>query len=375
MPSRHRQQLDPSKIHLGLPLEYDLFDRHANLLLRKGAVVESEQIIESLMRSGAYFYTGPNLTQYQPHKDESDGTVYSQVCSLLAKLEAIYHQLDHPPQKQRLASEISSLVEKIQEGCSQDPNALLGTTQLIIHGPGTLLHALHCALICEIAGSRLGWEDTARKPLIAAALTQNVGLWGVLGTLEKQNTPLTGSQQALVKEHPKRSVETLHKYGVRNRRWLQAVLQSHERLDGSGYPRGLAEEQIIPEARLLAIVDSYVAMTRPRAYRETFRSQYAMKELFKLRGQTIDAELSELLLSVMGLFPPGCLVRLISGEAGIVLNNRDANTVRLSIIGDKQTNPLETPAAPIEVQVTEISGVLNLSDYEKLVAHLGTVPF
>lgn len=79
------------------------------------------------------------------------------------------------------------------------------------------------------------------------------------------------------------------------------MLQSHERLDGSGYPRGLAEEQIIPEARLLSIVDSYVAMTRPRSYRETFRSQYAMKELFKLRGQTIDAELSELLLRVMGL--------------------------------------------------------------------------
>ena len=375
MSSRYRQQFDPSKIHLGLPLEFDLFDRHANLLLRKGAVIESEQIIESLMRSGAYFYTGPNLTRYQPPTSDSEASSYHQICSLLAELEGIYLQLDHPPQQQLFSSAIESLVDKLQDACARNPSALLGTTQLIIHGPGALLHALHCALICEIAGSRLDWDDKARKPLIAAALTQNVGLWGVLGTLEKQNTPLTGSQQALVKEHPKRSVETLHKYGVRNRRWLQAVLQSHERLDGSGYPRGLAEEQIIPEARLLSIVDSYVAMTRPRAYRETFRSQYAMKELFKLRGQTIDTELSELLLSVMGLFPPGCLVRLLSGEAAIVLENRNEKTVHLSVISDKQTHPLETPAAAIEVQITEISGVLNLIDYEKLVAHLGVVPF
>ena len=362
-------------IHLGLPLEFDLFDRHANLLLRQGAVIETEQIIESLMRCGAYFYTGPNLTQYHPPTAETNAGSYHLVCSLLAELEGIYYQLDQPPQQQLFPSAIEGLVEKIQEASAHGASALLGTTQLIIHGPGALLHALHCALICEIAGDRLEWDNQDRKSLIAAALTQNVGLWGVLGTLEKQDSPLTGSQQALVKEHPKRSVEILHKYGVRNRRWLQAVLQSHERLDGSGYPRGLAEEQIIPEARLLSIVDSYVAMTRPRAYRETFRSQYAMKELFKLRGQTIDAELSELLLRVMGLFPPGCLVRLISGEAAIVLENVKAKTVRLCVISDKQTNPLEQPAAAIELQINEISGVLNLIDYEKLVAHMGTVPF
>lgn len=370
-----KQKLSPTQIRLGVPVKWALFDANGNLLLREGATIETENQVESLMRCGAYYYTGPDLTRYKPPDTQSGQTnSYYVVNSLLQRLEDVFNLIAKPSHTPVLVRQLLKLVIDIQAVCAANSNAVLGTTQLIIHAPSTLVHALHCSLICEVAGSRLGWDKRERIPLVAAALTQNIGLLAFQKILENQRSPLSDEQRSWVQEHPKKSVEMLITAGVKDRRWLQIVLQHHERLDGTGYPRGLQGESIIGEARLLAIVDSYVAMTRPRLYRQTLRSQGAIKELFKQSGQAIDTKLSELFLDVMGLFAPGCLVRRLSGEVAIVLaTGSTPEKIILSNITDKRSRSLEDPAPPERIDTKEITGVLNLTDYEKLVAHLGNI--
>ena len=106
--------------------------------------------------------------------------------------------------------------------------------------------------------------------------------------------------------------------GVEDPLWLDAVLHHHERLDGSGYPHGLMGRDIGDGARLLAVVDIFSAMVRPRAYREAVIARNALRNLFMERGTAVDTELPGLLVKEIGVFPPGTVVRLASGEVGVV---------------------------------------------------------
>lgn len=377
--SSGKRRLGATQIRMGLPIKWALFGPNGNLLLREGAIVEAEHQVESLMRAGAYYYTGPNLTEYNPlAPDVAPVSVYELVCSLIQRLASAYEcvalgeSLDATPAK--FAAQIEALVLDIQAFSHECPGAVLGSTQLIMHAPSHLVHALHCAMVCEIAASKLAWPPQERVPLVAAALTQNIALVELQKTLDSQEGPLTEEQRLQVREHPRSGVKLLHQLGVDDRLWLSTVFQHHERLDGSGYPRGLQGKEIIREARLLAIVDSYVAMTRPRAYRQTLRSRDAIKELFKQRGQAIDSRLSDLFLMAVGLFAPGSLIRRLRGEVAVVYAiSPHPEKLVVSTITDTRSHSLEKPAPPVVIDITEVSGVLNLTDYEKLVAHMGQI--
>lgn len=373
--SSGKQRLGATQIRMGVPIKWALFDPNGNLLLREGAIVETEQQVESLMRAGAYYYTGPNLTEYRPlQPGVAPQSTYELVCSFIQRLETAFDAVENGGNGATFSRQIDDLVLDIQAACGESPAALLGSTQLIMHAPTTLVHALHCALVCEIAAARLAWTPRARVPLIAAALTQNIGLLKLQNTLDKQESPLTDEQRQVIRDHPRSAVKLLHQLGVDDRLWLNTVLQHHERLDGSGYPRGLSGQAIIREARLLAIVDSYVAMTRPRVYRQTLRSRDAIKELFKQRGQAIDGRLSDQFIGAVGLFAPGSLIRRLRGEVAVAYAIAPhPEKLIVSTITDARSRPLDKPASPVIIDITEVSGVLNLIDYELLVAHMGQI--
>lgn len=370
-----KQILKASQLKLGLPIPWSLFDMRGNLLLSEGTVVETEIQIERLISREAYYYLGPDITQYKPPvKEQLSWSSYRIVASLIERIEETLALASSVDKDQTFIRNLMRLVSDIQAVCSENPSAILGSCQLMLEAPTSIIHALQSAVTCEIAASRMGTGVLDRIPLVAAALTQNLSILDLQQTLAKQMTPLTKEQSSLISDHPAASVELLSNLGVNDPRWIAAVLQHHERLDGSGYPKGLKQDQISAEARLLAIVDSYVAMTRPRKYRHALRTKSAMNEIFKQRGKAIDAELGKSFLKVMGLFSPGSLVRLSSGEIAIVsASGNNLETTVVVIISDEQSNPLEQPKPPKSISINDIGGVMNLNEQRILVAHQGAI--
>ena len=110
----------------------------------------------------------------------------------------------------------------------------------------------------------------------------------------------------------------LQKYEVKDPVWLHAVAQHHERLDGSGYPAALTGEAISREARLLAVADVYAALVVEHGHRRAFAANAALKELYLMREKQLDAQMVEMLIKVVGVFPPGCYVKLANGEVAVV---------------------------------------------------------
>lgn len=138
---------------------------------------------------------------------------------------------------------------------------------------------------------------TALKMKLNKEQMENIYLASILHDIGKINIPeevlkkpskLTKEEFDLIKKHPGDGAAMLRETAYAE--LADIVEQHHERLDGRGYPFGLKGEEILIEARIIGVVDTFDAMTEDRAYRKAFTPQYAMDELKSLAGIQYDAE-------------------------------------------------------------------------------------
>lgn len=261
--------------------------------------------------------------------------------SLLKRLDKLL-ELAFIDQDTTFVDKVIKLGQDIQAVCGVDPDAAVGTIQLIFETPHGLEHSLHNAILCEVACRRLGKDPLDRLSLVVAALTHDLGMYDIQQELSVQETPLTGVQRQIINSHPDQSCDLLKNKGVTDRRWLNAIRHHHERLDGSGYPGAVEEGKIGFDAKLLAITDNYTALVRPRSYRERVLHKDALKEMMTDRGKAIDGRLASLFISSIGIYAPGSLVKMDDGVIGVVLAlSKKLDTPKVLLIADALGKPLK----------------------------------
>lgn len=148
------------------------------------------------------------------------------------------------------------------------------------HGLG---HQRRVARLAEAIALEMGFPEERLPGLQLAALLQDLGMMGVPCGILHRPGPLREGEYDLIKHHPDHGYEALKDLDLP---WPVAsiVRQHHERLDGSGYPQGLQGEQILMEARILAVADVVAAMGWPRSYRPALGIARALDELQAFRG-------------------------------------------------------------------------------------------
>ncbi|MGB2131137.1 MAG: HD-GYP domain-containing protein [Marinobacterium sp.] len=373
-----KRTLTGLELRVGTRLPWSLYSPRGTLLLTEGALIRTEKQIESLMSVKAHYYLTPKLGVYtpsnQPKPASSRVSTFVIIHTLLERLEECFTLLQQKDRGSAFIRRVMQLVFDIQGVCEENPDGILGTMQLIVEAPHGLVHPLHAALMCEVACCRMGQGPLEHFPVVAAALTHDLGMYEIQQELFEQSKPLTERQRHIIDTHPQRSHDLLVEQGVTESGWLLPVLQHHERLDGSGYPVGLSGNAICHDARLLAITDCYSAMIRPRAYRDQVLPRDALREIFQQRGSTIDAELARLFIDVMGIFAPGTLVQLTHGELALVTGRGDSiNQPALALIHNRLGARLDEPEHITLEDSRDIKAILRLQDHANLIALLGHV--
>jgi HD-GYP domain-containing protein (c-di-GMP phosphodiesterase class II) len=122
-----------------------------------------------------------------------------------------------------------------------------------------------------------------------AAMVHDIGKISIPAEILTKPTRLSKGEWALIHEHPETGYTILKDIPFT---WPIAdiVRQHHEKLDGSGYPFGLKGDAILPEAKVLAVADMVEAMAADRPYRATLGLEFALAEIKRLAGTTLDAE-------------------------------------------------------------------------------------
>lgn len=148
-------------------------------------------------------------------------------------------------------------------------------------------HNLRVARLCVSIGRQMSMSASELRVLARAGLMHDIGKLGIPDAVLEKHSPLDESEWVLMRTHPEMGLTLLDRTGQSSREVL-AVLYHHERLDGSGYPYGLKAEAIPIEARIVAVADTYDALTSDRPYRTACSQAEARRVLVEEAGSRLD---------------------------------------------------------------------------------------
>jgi hypothetical protein len=189
-------------------------------------------------------------------------------------------------------------------------------------------HALLCAVVCELTAAKLGLPGLQRQPLMAAALTMNIGMAREQDSLSRQASPINDWQRSLVEAHPALSAQVLRAFGVDDAHQLDMVRWHHAPESEEGTPTNQTSR------RLLHLADVFVARTAARRTRSAQSPVTAVKSMVFGAGGG-DLGLGSAMAQAVGFYPPGSYVKLVNGEIAVsVQRGERANTPWvISIVG------------------------------------------
>jgi putative nucleotidyltransferase with HDIG domain len=148
-------------------------------------------------------------------------------------------------------------------------------------------HTRRVALRAVQVGEELGLSPVRLRELATGAIVHDIGKLAVPDAVLKKPGKLTAEEFDAVKRHSENGYRTLKELGFRES-VRRLVLDHHERLDGSGYPRGLGGPAISLDARILAVCDVYDALISNRVYRDAFTHEQAIAVLHQEAGTKLD---------------------------------------------------------------------------------------
>ncbi len=180
--------------------------------------------------------------------------------------------------------------------------------------------ALQTSMLAMAIGIELGLDTDNVKTIGTVGLVHDWGMMKVPKRVRSAPHPLSAEDYHEIQKHPIYSLEMLQQ--AQSIPGLVSVIsyQIHERPDGSGYPRGRSTRTIHQFARIVAVADTYVAMTNARYWRKPFMAYAAMECILReTQRKHLDATAVRALLQVLSLFPIGSLVALTDGSVARVM--------------------------------------------------------
>jgi diguanylate cyclase (GGDEF)-like protein len=185
------------------------------------------------------------------------------------------------------SEEIAPLVSGRGESADVQLATLLGLAEALdLRDSGTADHCRTVARYCAAIAAELGLPAERVKRIETAGILHDVGKIGLPDAILRKPGKLTDEEWRPLRRHPEIGARILSDDNFADiREW---ILAHHERMDGKGYPRGLSPDRIPLEARIIAVADSYEAMTADRVYREALSEDAARSELLRCAGTQFD---------------------------------------------------------------------------------------
>lgn len=152
----------------------------------------------------------------------------------------------------------------------------------------TETHTRNVALRAVQVGEELGLPHARLRELAIGALAHDVGKLSVPNAILQKPSSLTDEEFAVIKRHPEWGWELLRELGGFSKLAQRLVLDHHERVDGSGYPRGLLGDEVDLETRILAVCDVFDALMSERVYREAWSREDAISLLLRDSGTAFE---------------------------------------------------------------------------------------
>lgn len=221
------------------------------------------------------------------------------------------------------AEAAGELVEEISTSVLRNPGALISLARLKTADDYTYMHSVAvCALMVSLA-RQLELPDAEVRESGMAGLMHDLGK--ALMPVKVLNKPgkLTDDEFRIIKNHPVEGHRLLVEGGSASEIVLDVCLHHHEKVDGSGYPHRLRDEQITLFAKMGAVCDVYDAITSNRPYKKGWDPAESIRKMTEWRNGHFDEKVFQAFVKSIGIYPVGSLVKLASGRLAVVLEQSE----------------------------------------------------
>ncbi len=254
---------------------------------------------------------------------EEARAAYNGAVSLLREMDRLLRT-----NRSMSAGKVKGAVRSLVDNVLSNPDAMLQLTGLKDYDEYTFYHSANVAILSLALGSMVTTNYRFLSSLGVGALLHDLGKLAV--DLEILNKPgaLSPEEWAHVRLHPVHGAQMCEVLPGVDKAALVTILEHHMRFDASGYPKRTQWRKQHLASRIVAVADSYDAMTSRRSYSAARVQDEAMLMLVRSAGSSLDPGLVRLFVVLMGVYPPRSAVRLSNDEVAIVLTANRADPLR-----------------------------------------------
>lgn len=227
---------------------------------------------------------------------------------------------------------------------SASPNSMLWLANLQQRHERTASHCLNTSILSIAFGKHIGLSDVDLNILGQGAMLHDIGKVRVPPQILDKAGPLTEEERQLVRKHPVDGEAVLKLTRQLPDKVLEIVRWHHERLDGKGYPDGLAGDAVPLGARIVGLVDTYESLTSDSPYRPASTAADALRVLRTEGAEAYGKDLVQEFIRCLGIYPIGSLVECNNGALAVVVSSTAASRLKpvIMVVRDehgKETRP------------------------------------
>lgn len=300
----------------GMILAKDIMQNNGILLLNQDTILTAE-LITKLKFWGFY-----EVEVEEPPislKDQQEAAIAPQIAAARDRVVDITQNImtsgDAKDIDQNL---LRGMVGDLDSQIDLNTNVLLNLSHIKTHDNYLFSHVTNVAILAMIIGKELKLSEQEQKDLGLAALLHDFGMTKVNNSIYDKSHALSPEEWAEIKQHPDHSVELLKQSGSFPEAILRGVHEHHERIDGSGYPRGIKGSDIHLFGKIIAVADVYDACISPRIYRKRMVPYQALKNLLG-QPHLFDIKILKSFVACMAIYPIGSIIKLNTGETAKVI--------------------------------------------------------
>ncbi|MEH7453267.1 HD-GYP domain-containing protein [Gottfriedia acidiceleris] len=267
------------------------------------------------------------------------------------------------------SSRLKEIIKSLQNELWQQKDVISLLVDVLLYDEYLFTHSLNVAMYSLGIGTALDLNKIQLNLLGLGALLHDVGKMAIPKKILNKQDRLTEDEYAFIKQHTIAGYDILRQVPSIHPIVADCALQHHERINGSGYPKGLFGEEMHLFSKIIGIADFFDAVTSNRVYRQAMLPHEGLTLLISGSNKLYDAKLISIFSDLLTIYPTGLHVILSDGRQGIVFSQNDASTDRPVVLiieenGSELSIPYEVNLYnELKLEIIECDQIIK-SDFE-----------
>jgi len=326
------------------------------LLLAKGTVLDNVYVQRLLAMGYQSVYALDDLTEDIEPRELVSPIVRTQANAAVFEFHEKVGLLNHPRKFEQLRDIANNIIYEV---LGMDlKNLTIDFPEVKSFDNYLYLHSVNVAVLGTIIAYKLRLHEDVMHDYALGAMLHVIGKVETPPEILHKPGPLSEEEFDVMKKHSRNGFSILSQSSFMKPRSFSISLQHHEAYDGTGYPSGKRGDEIHQFSRMASVVDIFDALTSDRPYKKRWSF---LKTLSLMKGKInkrLDPEILGIFLSLVPEFPTGLMVKLSTGESGIIISSNPNNRLdpRVRVIEDAKGKRLSKES------VYEI----NLGEYKEI---------